>query len=442
LETIGKEDQGNMKLSPICVTLLASTFALDAATADNFRSGGVHAEHKRNHVHADQGSARTKQQFEEDEAAIRYYKQDEENLRATGTDYDGRYEQDEEALRYYEQDKEKLARVSGRSGANTIKMCVQQWDLITKVPSEGAFVECWDKDPNGDDHMTKGTTGKDGCVVMSYAETRWDGLLGGESPDIYCSVNKQGYVVNVPGDLDHHDQSKQAVFDALLHRDRSNDHPEGGANKCGPEFTSPLGLNYLATKLLPFDDQCFHHDMCYWDCKLLAAFDYDQAKAKKFCDDEMHYGMKSTCYYRYGNLPGGGDSNCMGVANTVWGALRSASMFYTLDKGACLDKNSEAHESWNNDYDSAPCTADGQKCGYDGTTHDEATECLYCCAGPNNFVRDEGYAWDDLYCGCLPNGHYCGTTLVGKSFNNCGDCCSGGKSVDDGWTYDNYYCKS
>ncbi len=116
-------------------------------------------------------------------------------------------------------------------GANTIKMCVKEMHLTTAEKSVGAMVECWDKDFNDDDRMCEGTTGQDGCVVMNYKEQAWDGWAGGRSPDIYCSVNKQGFVQSTPPDKHHHDQSKQAAFQTTLYRDRSFDY--GKTNGCG-----------------------------------------------------------------------------------------------------------------------------------------------------------------------------------------------------------------
>ncbi len=329
-------------------------------------------------------------------------------------------------------------------GANTIKMCVKEYNLITIGPSKGAIVGCWDKDSNGDDKMTEGVTGADGCVTMKYKKQNWDGP-GLSKPDIYCSVNKRGFVQNVPADKDQWDQSKQAVFDATLYRDRSDDY--GHVNGCGAEVSEGL-FNDIVGGVSQFTKQCFHHDKCYWDCKILDAFDGDRRKAQLFCDDEMYAGLTSECYWRHGNLPsvpivdvpvvgpikGGGEEACLAGALSAWTILTKVggSFAYTLD----CEANPESREQ--NDYDGPHCSPDGHKCGYDGTTSDTDYECNFCCNSP--VAKDEGNVWDDLYCKCLPGGTFCSTTMVGRRFNYCKRCCKGSRT-DDGWTYDNSYCK-
>jgi hypothetical protein len=323
--------------------------------------------------------------------------------------------------------------------ANTIKMCVKEMVLTTKQNSVGALVECWDKDVNEDDRMCEGTTGQNGCVVMNYKEQAWDGA-GGRSPDIYCSVNKQGFVQSTPPDKDHHDQSKQAAFQTTLYRDRSFDY--GKTNGCGPEMLEGP-INDITTFILQFGDQCFQHDRCYWDCQILNALGGDTAKAQEFCDSEMYEGMKSTCYFRHGDLPENedgenGENTCLDVARGIYhiGLQVGATAFgaYTLTPSTC--KN---HESLSNNYDETNCSPNGHKCGYDGTTSDDTAGCRHCCN--SGIAKDEGDVWDDWYCVCLPRETFCASTLAGRTFNYCDRCCSRSPPrIDDGWVYDNSYC--
>jgi len=333
-------------------------------------------------------------------------------------------------------------------GANTIKMCVEEMILVTRQPSRGALIQCWDKDAGNDDKMCHGTTGPDGCVVMNYKKQSWDGIIGGRNPDIYCSANKKGFVQSVPSDKDHHDQKQQAVFNTVLFKDRTFDY--GHTNGCGPLSSEKYGLNDFASLVLPFKEQCTHHDKCYWDCQILKGFENDPVKAQEFCDYEMFEGMKSTCYFRHGNLPGGGDDNCVVAAKAVYESLKLfGATAYTIPE-TCPDDdlctNAEPNTdpkvakcSMKNDYSSAACSPNGHKCGYHGTTSSDTAACSYCCN--TGIAKDEGYSWDDWYCKCTPKEVFCGTTKLGGSFNRCNECCSGQKRIDDGWTYDNYYCK-
>ena len=311
--------------------------------------------------------------------------------------------------------------LSSSGGANTIKMCVEEYDLITLKKSKGALVSCKDKDPISPDHMAEGTTGDDGCVTMTYTNQSWDSA-GGRSPDIYCSVNKQGFVQSVPEDKDNHDQNKLAEFNTILYRDRSSDY--GHTNGCGPEITE--ALNAIPTMVLQFEDQCFHHDKCYWDCIILDAFNKDKIKAQEFCDAEMDASMYSQCYYRHGNLPGG-EVDCFAAAKLAKGALGlGGSVAYTLD---CKEYPQSYTQ---NDYSKPPCSPDGHKCGYDGTTSDDLQECANCCNQPT--YKDAGNVWDDYYCKCLPKDFNCGNE------EKCVACCNG-SVVDEGRFSTSYICK-
>ena len=122
--------------------------------------------------------------------------------------------------------------------ANIIKICAEEIILVTTRPSENAAVECFDKDPNFDDIMAEGFTGKDGCVTMKYKHQSWDDL-GGRRPDIYCTVNKVGFVQACPASKDQHEQAKVADIGTMtFYRDRIGDY--GHDNGCGPAFTERL----------------------------------------------------------------------------------------------------------------------------------------------------------------------------------------------------------
>ncbi len=312
-------------------------------------------------------------------------------------------------------------------------MCVTEMNYITEQPSKGALVECFDRDPaNGDDAMCEGLTGDDGCVTMQYKKQNWDyspvGNLG--NPDIYCVVNKMGFVQSVPADKDNWDQDTLAKFKATLYRDRTNDY--GATNKCGPEWAAKLGINDLVTSILPFDEQCFQHDKCYWDCQILQASGYNHTAAQHFCDKEMYDGMLSTCHYNRGQfLDNGEDLICIRAAKTIYDGLRLISGAYNIHKDNECNGN---QGSWKNDYINPPkCVPDGQFCGYDGTTVDDLDQCKWCCAGSNIVAKDEGYVWDDWFCKCLPSGKKCDS-------NEKDQCCKGYKE-DCGWFFCDYYCK-
>ena len=83
-----------------------------------------------------------------------------------------------------------------------IDVCVKEKDENGKlVPSESAFVDCWDDDgANGDDHMGNQFTGADGCARITYDNISWDKVPKWASnawrADIYCEVSKAGHFTN------------------------------------------------------------------------------------------------------------------------------------------------------------------------------------------------------------------------------------------------------
>mmetsp|Transcript_25844 Transcript_25844/g.39097 ORF Transcript_25844/g.39097 Transcript_25844/m.39097 type:complete len:414 (-) Transcript_25844:133-1374(-) len=324
--------------------------------------------------------------------------------------------------------------------ANTIKICANEMILTKPQPSNHAFVKCYDKDPNGDDVMAEGFTGTDGCVTMTYKSQSWDGWAGGRSPDIYCTVNKLGFVESCPDDKDHHNQDELADFGTVtLYRDRSGDY--GHDNGCGPAITQYIGLNLVATFITGFGEQCTNHDKCYWDCKIFLDSP-NAAAAQEFCDKEMYEGMKSHCRSDHGYLPGIGEDVCLETADKIYKGLQATGSTLAYDKSDenCPKlPNGQLAPSMRNDYSHADCFYDGFACGYDGSTHDDLGKCNSCCTP--KYAIWEGFSWDDYYCKCFPSGVKCGSNLVTNNFNKCSQCCHGSRK-DAGWSYSDFYCTS
>eukprot|EP00531_Pseudo-nitzschia_arenysensis_P012252 CAMPEP_0116133222 /NCGR_PEP_ID=MMETSP0329-20121206/9989_1 /TAXON_ID=697910 /ORGANISM="Pseudo-nitzschia arenysensis, Strain B593" /LENGTH=395 /DNA_ID=CAMNT_0003627835 /DNA_START=228 /DNA_END=1415 /DNA_ORIENTATION=- len=323
---------------------------------------------------------------------------------------------------------------TSNSGAFQIELCAKQMNKTKAVTAVGATVTCWDKDPNSDDLMATGKTLNDGCARLTYKEDSWDGI-GGRNPDIYCTVNKGGFVQAVPPDKDNHDQNNLAKFDDVtLYRYRGNDY--GTDNGCGPQFSQGIG-NDFASWALRFKKQCRMHDKCYYDCQIFLDAGKDAAKAEEFCDYEMYEGMKAACIANRGQLPGIGEDACLLKAWTIYNLLGG---FYDKTTANCPWVKGKQDPSMKNKYGPDTfCHANGSMCGYDGTITDDLNTCDLCCEGP--VAKDTGMIWDDHYCKCFPSEHFCGSTRIGNRFNDCNKCCSGGKHVDSGWTYSNYYCK-
>ena len=331
--------------------------------------------------------------------------------------------------------------VSVAGGANTIKICVNEMIKIRERASVGAIVECWDKDSNYHDPMASGRTGSDGCIELRYANQCWD-LPGGCSPDVYCTVNKPGFMEFAPGVLDDHDQSVGIDYGRIkLYRDRSAD--SGHDNGCGPEWAEMFGLNAIATFITRFGEYCTMHDKCYWDCQIyLAHKNIGQGadEAQEFCDYEMLQGMETFCRVNRGNLPGFGEDGCLARAAAVYeGLQRLGGSSYDKTDAICPNRDGEPAPSMKNDYSHEGCYINGFKCGYDGTTGDDLEKCGYCCAN-NQFSITRGYQWNDYYCRCLPKGTKCASTGIANRFEQCGECCSGSHWNDSGYTYTDRYC--
>lgn len=232
----------------------------------------------------------------------------------------------------------------------SIRVCVQEMQLTSPVTSEGALVECYDKDLITDDFLVSGLTGTDGCVTMSFNAPPyfgWDPVLGG--PDAYCIVTKEGFVFSTPGLEKDYDSSNQiATFEATLFRDRSNDY--GTINGCGPQSLDDFPIDII-NAILPFDDQCDMHDKCYSDCQIYLA-EGSEFKGQKFCDYEMYEGMKSLCYKEYGKLRDESLEKCIDLATLIHNSLRALGFTsYELSDLCPTDSSGLLHPSMNNIYD-------------------------------------------------------------------------------------------
>jgi len=233
-----------------------------------------------------------------------------------------------------------LFRGRNLESGNTIKVKVQEVDLITLKPSVGASVHCYDKDWDSNDFMGSGVTGADGWATITYKNIRWDYDTWWGWPDIMCVVSKSGFVDAVPAVKDTCDPSKTTYFGTattqvpisddgffegmgnkvILFRDRMGKGDYGKTNKCGPDYTGGLP-NDIASHYLGFEDQCNNHDKCYYDCQILDAVGGSYRDGFKFCDNEMYYEMSTLCNRNHGNTSFQTDHICKNTANLVYGAL-------------------------------------------------------------------------------------------------------------------------
>jgi len=81
---------------------------------------------------------------------------------------------------------------------------------------------------------------------------------------------------------------------------------------------------------------------------------------------------------------------------------------------------------------------DQVQCGYDGTLSDDMDRCHYCDT-PHE-AKHQGYIWDDVYCGCLPDDTKCGTGQGAVPEECTTDCCGGISTRVDGTFDDGHYC--
>ena len=184
-------------------------------------------------------------------------------------------------------------------GGNTIKVSVEEFDLVTSVHSIGATVKCWDKGRgNSDDWMGGAKTDSNGNAYIEYDSVRWDndGIWG--YPDIACTIYKQGFVPASPPIVVNADPSKTTNIQAMLYRDRVMLNDYGKANTCEPDWL----LNYggdLAHGISLFGECCNNHDKCYYDCQVLESPDIDNnyQKGANFCDKAMLSEVSLSLYH-------------------------------------------------------------------------------------------------------------------------------------------------
>jgi len=233
--------------------------------------------------------------------------------------------------------------------------------------------------------IVTGFTGSDGCATLTYDKDSWDGW-GGPSPDISCTVEKEGFVSATPPQLNQHDQKTLAKLkDVVLNRDRSVEY--GRDNGCGPKFTEWSGLNNFLGFTSNFGFQCKMHDKCYADCKIFLAmstkYDSDSARfhAQLFCDYEMYENMLSNCNRNHGRWIRFDAFKCEAVADAFYAAIRVyGGDSYKRSHLICPNSNGEPDPSMKNDYTHHDCYLDGYTCGYNGSTGDDLDRCKSCCS--------------------------------------------------------------
>merc|ERR1711935_1009427 len=81
---------------------------------------------------------------------------------------------------------------------------------------------------------------------------------------------------------------------------------------------------------------------------------------------------------------------------------------------------------------------DQVQCGYEGTMSDDTDRCHYCDT-PHE-AKHQGFVWDDVYCGCLPDDTKCGTGQGAVPEECRTDCCGGISTRVDGTFEDGHYC--
>ena len=193
--------------------------------------------------------------------------------------------------------------------AGDIKLCVK----MAGKPIPGAFVECFDDDLNNDDFMTDGTTGSDGCVVLTYQTkitsvwncwNRWDGCLY-SNPDIYCEVSADCLAPKKTAIKSNHDQNTLADFGTVAVKANKEFCPDVGWDGCGPSSVFPPWLNDVLDSVSGFEDSCNRHDVCYGDC----------TKARSRCDTAFKSSMYAQCQ---------GRSTCQMIADIFYTAVSQA----------------------------------------------------------------------------------------------------------------------
>ncbi len=230
------------------------------------------------------------------------------------------------------------------SGANTIKVCVEEMDKVTANPSEGSHVKCYDKDANNDDLMGQGITDDDGCVTISYRDLYWDLHLLHWQPDIICEITKENFVKSVPPIKNNWNPGQQATFYSIIYRDRVKEGDYGAVKGCGPYWSQGIVGGSVIDWITGFESVCNNHDKCYDDCQIREAVAEAMAASGRsatisiiragqyFCDMEMKAAMDSICYENHGNVGFlGGLTLCLSTSEAIFNDLQQRASFMYED---------------------------------------------------------------------------------------------------------------
>ena len=192
--------------------------------------------------------------------------------------------------------------------AGQIKLCVQ----MAGKPISGAYVECFDDDLDNDDFMTDGTTGSDGCVMLTYQTkitstwncwNRWDGCFNSD-PDIHCEVSSDCLAPKKTATKNNHNQNTVADFGTVTVKADKAFCGDVNWDGCGAsEF--PPWLRDILDSVGGFEDSCNRHDVCYRNCKTM----------RSQCDTEFKRNMYAKC---------NGRSNCQMLADIFYTAVDKA----------------------------------------------------------------------------------------------------------------------
>jgi len=175
--------------------------------------------------------------------------------------------------------------------AGNIEVCARSAE-DTQHPVSGADVVCWDDDTwSDDDWMASGTTGSDGCALLSYSTKTnrrwyhckaWDDCWG--NPDIYCEVSGTCLQPTSTPTKNNFNQANTAYFDVNVATDSDFCEENYGWNGCGPS-SIPDFLTDIASDVAGFRDACNKHDVCYVDCN----------RPRQQCEDEFKSNMYAEC---------------------------------------------------------------------------------------------------------------------------------------------------
>ena len=203
--------------------------------------------------------------------------------------------------------------------AGQIKLCVQ----MAGKPISGAYVECFDDDLDNDDFMTDGTTGSDGCVMLTYQTkitstwncwNRWDGCFNSD-PDIHCEVSSDCLAPKKTATKNNHNQNTVADFGTVTVKADKAFCGDVDWTGCGAMPLFPPWLNDILDSVSGFEDSCNRHDVCYANCRT----------TRSYCDTEFQRNMYAKC---------NGRSNCRMLADIFYTAVvEGGGKFCATDRG-------------------------------------------------------------------------------------------------------------